>query len=348
MARNRGHRQGRQRVPSPECDGHCKLAGMRVLVTGGSGFIGTNVVEWFLQRGDAVLNIDIAPPKIEAHRDVYRKVDIMDRPALAKAFGDFQPTVVIHLAARADLEQRKGLEHFAPNIAGVTNIIDAARATGGVQRSIFTSTRLVFDLGYEPRHETDYHASLLYGESKAKGEDLVRAAPDDLGEWIIVRPTGIWGPWFASSYRTVFQLIRKGMYVNLSGGPVYKSYGYVENLAYQLQQLADAPGDLVHRKTFYLADYQPVAVAEWASQIAAAFRSRPIRTVPVSLFRVAAAAGDIINRFGLEFPMTSFRLNNLTHDMVYDISATEAVVGTLPFSVEEGIDRTIEWLRRHG
>jgi nucleoside-diphosphate-sugar epimerase len=334
-----------RRLREPE---HCKLAVMRVLVTGGSGFIGTNVVEGFLQRGDAVLNIDIAPPKIDAHRDVYREVDIMDRPALDKAFGDFRPTVVIHLAARADLEQRKGLEHFAPNIAGVTNIIDAVRITGGVERTIFTSTRLVFDLGYEPRHETDYHASLLYGESKAKGEDLVRAAPDDLGEWIIVRPTGIWGRWFDSSYRTVFRLIRKGMYVNPSGGPVYKSYGYVENLVFQLQQLADAPRDLVHRKTFYLADYHPVVVAEWASQIAEAYGSRPIRTAPVSLFRVAAAAGDVLGKIGYKFPMHSFRLNNLTHDMVYDMSATEAVVGALPFSVEEGIDRTIEWLRRQG
>jgi nucleoside-diphosphate-sugar epimerase len=318
---------------------------MRVLVTGGSGFIGTNVVEGFLQRGDAVLNIDVGPPKIDAHRDVYRKVDIMDRPSLEKAFVDFQPTVVIHLAARADLEQREGLEHFAPNIAGVTNVIDAARATG-VQRSIFTSTRLVFDLGYQPRHECDYHASLLYGVSKAKGEDLVRAAPDDLGEWIIARPTGIWGPWFGNPYRSFFQMVRRGMYFDPSGGPVYKSYGYVENLVYQLQRLAEAPEDLVNRKTFWLADYHPVVVAEWASQIAEAFGSGPIRTVPVSLLRVAAAAGDGVGRFGYAFPMTSFRLNNLTHDMVYDMSATEAVVGSLPFSLEEGTARTIEWLRQ--
>jgi nucleoside-diphosphate-sugar epimerase len=333
----------RRKVP-----GHCKLAGMRLLVTGGSGFIGTNVVEGFLQRGDAVLSLDVVAPKIDAHRDVYQKVDIMDRPALKKAFGDFQPTVVIHLAARADLEQRKGLEHFAPNIAGVTNIIDAARGSGGVRRSIFASTRLVFDLGYEPRHECDYHASLLYGVSKAKGEDLVRAAPDDLGEWIIVRPTGIWGPWFGKPYRSFFEMVRRGMFVNPSGGPVYKSYGYVENLVHQLQRLAEAPEDLVNRKTFFLADYHPVVVAAWASQIAEAFASRPIRTMPLSLFRVAAAAGDVVGRFGHEFPMTSFRLNNLTHDMVYDMSATEAVVGSLPFSVEEGTARTIEWLRRHG
>jgi nucleoside-diphosphate-sugar epimerase len=137
------------------------------------------------------------------------------------------------------------------------------------------------------------------------------------------------------------------MYVNPSGGPVYKSYGYVENLVHQLQRLTEAQEDLVNGKTFWLADYRPVVVLEWASQIAKAFGSRPIRTMPVSLLRVAAAAGDVVGRFGYGFPMTSFRLNNLTHDMVYDTSATEAVVGSLPFSLEEGTARTIEWLRLH-
>jgi nucleoside-diphosphate-sugar epimerase len=204
--------------------------------------------------------------------------------------------------------------------------------------------------GYGARYllPLDYHATTLYGISKAKGEDLVRAAGDDLGGWIIVRPTGIWGPWFGEPYRSFFQMVRRGIYVNPSGRPVYKSYGYVDNFVHQVQRLTEAPEHLVNGRTFWLADYHPVVVADWASQIAKAFGSRPIRTVPVSLFRVAAAAGDVIGRFGYGFPMTSFRLNNLTHDMVYDTSDTEAVVGSLPFSLEEGTARTIDWLRLHG
>ena len=205
----------------------------------------------------------------------------------------------------------------------------------------------MFDLGYQPRHETDYHASTLYGISKSRGEDIVRSATD-LGGWTIVRPTGIWGPWFGEPYRRFFELIRRGSYVHPSARPILKSFGYVENLVHQLHRLAQAPPARVHGRTFWLADYQPVVVSEWASDIAAKSGARSIPTVPVSFLRVAAVVGDLAAKVGVGFPMTSFRLDNLTTDMVFDLSATEEVVGSLPFSAEQGTSRTIEWLRQRG
>ncbi|MEZ0359021.1 NAD-dependent epimerase/dehydratase family protein [Mycobacterium sp. SA01] len=321
---------------------------MRVLVTGGAGFIGTNFVEHLLQRGDAVCSIDIAAPKNNSHRNVYKRVDLLDRPALTEVLADFKPTEVVHLGARTDMEQRKGLEHFAANIAGVENLIEAIKAVGGVRRTIFASSRLVFDLGYVPRYETDYHASTLYGQSKTKGEELVRAAPEAIGTWTIVRPTGIWGPWFGEPYLSFFSLIKKGLYVNPGRKVVRKSYGYVGNFVHQLQRLLEVEESSVDRKTFLLADYQPVVVADWANQIATHFGSRPVKTVPASALRAAAAVGDGLGKFGKRFPMTSFRFNNMVTDMVYDTADTETVVGPLPFTLEVATAQTIEWMRQHG
>jgi GlcNAc-P-P-Und epimerase len=320
----------------------------RVLVTGGSGFIGTNVVAAFLRGGHAVLNVDIAPPKDSSHTRCWRHIDIMDRGALQEAFTSFRPELVIHLAARADLDEHKNLAGYATNIQGVSNVIDAIIEVGSVERSFFTSTRLVFDLGYRPTHERDYHASTLYGLSKAHGEELVREAPVALGTWTILRPTGIWGPWFGVPYADFFSTIDRGLYVHPGRQVVYKAYGYVENTVYQIHRLASVATEMVHGQTFWVADYHPVLVREWARLIQEALGARPIRSLPIPTLKAIALVGDAIQRLGIgHAPLTSFRLNNMVSDMLYDTTPLAALVGPLPYSLQQGVDRTVAWIRRH-
>lgn len=319
----------------------------RVLVTGGSGFIGTNVVAAFVRDGHSVLNVDIAPPKDPSHAPCWRRIDIMDRRALQEGFTSFRPALVIHLAARADLDERKNLAGYATNIQGVSNVIDAIIEVGSVERSFFASSRLVFDLGYQPKHDRDYHASTLYGLSKAHGEELVRDAPVGLGTWTILRPTGIWGPWFGVPYADFFNTIDRGLYVHPGRREVYKAYGYVENTVYQIQRLASVATSKVHGQTFWVADYPPVQVREWARLIQEALGARRIRSVPVPALKVIALVGDAIQRSGIAHaPLTSFRLNNMVSNMLYDTAPLEALVGSLPYTLQQGVDRTVAWIRR--
>jgi len=225
-------------------------------------------------------------------------------------------------------------------------MIQAIIAAGSVERSFFTSTRLVCDLGYVPKHDRDYKASTTYGLSKARGEELVREASPAVGTWTILRPTGIWGPWFGVPYRDFFKTIQSGLYVHPGRGTVRKSYGYVENTIYQIERLIEQPAADIHAQTFLLADYPAVSVREWAELIQQKLGARRIRSVPIPLLRAAGTIGDIVQRIGLgHSPLTSFRVNNMVTDMVYDTSPLEAIVGQLPFSPEEGVDRTIEWLK---
>src|SRR6266516_8060523 len=93
-------------------------SGVRVLITGGSGFIGTNAVEYFAARGSDVLNLDIRPPRNPAHRAVWRESDIQDHSALRTAVKAFDPHYVIHLAARTDLLETKDIRGYAANYEG--------------------------------------------------------------------------------------------------------------------------------------------------------------------------------------------------------------------------------------
>ena len=321
--------------------------GRRVLVTGGSGFIGTNVVDKYLEEGWVVLNVDIAPPKRPSQLEDWRQVDILNPTDLREAFTSFRPDLVVHLAAKTVLNERTDLAHYSANIAGVQNVIDAVQAAGSVERTFFASSRLVSRLGYVPRDDVDYQPSTLYGLSKVRGEQLVRAAPAALGTWIILRPTGIWGPWFGVPYRDFFRTIERGRYVHPAGRDARKSYGYVENTVYQLQGLAARPSSDVHGRTFLLADYPPLSVRSWATLIQEALGTRGIPSVPVPVLKAVALSGDALERLGLKHPpLTSFRLNNLISDMVYDTTSLEEVVGPLPFTAEQGVERTVAWLRQ--
>jgi nucleoside-diphosphate-sugar epimerase len=252
---------------------------------------------------------------------------------------------VLHLAARADLAERRSLSWYAANIQGVTNVVNAITASGSVTRSVFASSRLVFDLGYVPLHERDYHPSTLYGQSKAQGEEIVRSAPAALGAWTIVRPTGIWGPWFGSPYLDLFRAIRRGVYVHPGRRQVRKSYGYVENTVRQMMALLVAPEAAVHGKTFWLAD-QPVVVREWTELIADELNAPRIRTLPVALLRSIGRLGDVVEAAGAgPAPLTSFRVNNMATDMLYDTTELISVVGPPAVSLAEGVRRTVDWLQ---
>jgi nucleoside-diphosphate-sugar epimerase len=320
----------------------------RLLITGGSGFIGTNLVDAAIRAGFTVLNVDIAPPKKPEHQDVWGKVDILDRDELIRTFETFRPGAVVHLAARADLAERRSMQWYAANVQGVSNVVDAIVTSGSVSRSVFASSRLVFDLGYLPRHERDYHASTLYGQSKAHGEEIVRTSPDTLGIWTIVRPTGIWGPWFGKPYFDLFQAIHRGLYVHPGRRRVRKSYGYVENTVRQLIGLLVAAEAAIHGKTFWLAD-PPVVVHEWTESIADEMNAPPIRTVPIPALRILGRLGDVIEAAGVgRPPLTSFRVNNMVTDMLFDTSAVESVIGPAAVTTAEGVRRTVAWFLQTG
>ena len=100
----------------------------RVLVTGGSGFIGTNLVESQLAAGRAVLNVDRSEPRNADHAPHWRRMDMLDRDGLARLVGEFGPTHVLHMAARTDLDS-DDISSYATNMEGVENLMIGVRVS---------------------------------------------------------------------------------------------------------------------------------------------------------------------------------------------------------------------------
>lgn len=318
---------------------------LRVLITGGSGFIGTNLVEQFRGRGHDIVNIDINPPRNQQHTSLWKQVNILNHDLLRDTVEAFSPNLVFHMAARTDLEgQRTG--DYPANVKGVRNMLECLKLLPDLRRAVFASSMLVCKLGYQPVTDDDYSPTTAYGASKVEGERLVRSLGDSL-PWVMVRPTSLWGPWFDAPYRNFFDAVCAGWYFHPKGITVRRSYGLVLNSVYQLERLAFADASLVSTRTFYLADYQPIELRAWAELICQAFGAPAIKEAPLWLLRFAAAAGDALRAVGMKNPpLTSFRLSNLMTEAVLEIGPLEKVCGRTPFRTEEGVQITVDWIQR--
>ncbi len=319
----------------------------RIIVTGGSGFIGTNAVEHFFNRGDKVLNLDIKPPQNGAHYPYWVKCDILNLEMYQEVAVSFDPEFWVHLAARTDLHETQSIDGYITNTVGVSNTIKVISQCPHVAHAIFASSRMVCRIGYQPTSDEDYCPPNLYGESKVLGERMVRNCQIMAG-WTIVRPTSIWGPWFDVPYRLFFDSVRRGNYVQPKGLNPEKSFGYVGNTVFQIARLLTTPRQLVDKKVIYLCDYPPLHLLQWANLVSKQFGRNGIVEVPLVLLKAAASVGDVAYRLGwLRVPLTSFRLSNLVCPMLHETATLESVCGPLPYSLEEGVRLTISWMRSH-
>lgn len=318
---------------------------MRYLVTGGSGFIGTNLIEALLKKGNQVLNIDIKRPKKEDHFICWEKIDILDLASLSQSIKIFNPEIIFHLAARTDLNG-KSIEDYQANTLGVKNLITSIKDLQKLQLIVFASSRLVCEIGYTPKDDFDFRPTTPYGESKVFGENLIRACESSIPcAWTIVRPTSIWGPWFDIPYKTFFTAIQNGRYLHPGSIKIPKSFGFVGNTIYQLLSISNSTKDDVNKKVFYLADYSPIDVLNFAKAIKHNFQAPNIKTLNINLLKILALIGDLFRVIGWKsVPLTTFRLNNLITPMIHNTETLEKITGALPYTVEDGVKITVDWM----
>ncbi len=320
----------------------------KVVITGGSGFIGTNLVEYLANHVWEVENFDIKPPVNRVYTDYWRRVDVMDKDGFIKALDEFSPGTLVHLAARTNIDESGSLDDYALNTIGVSNVIEAVNQTHSIERTILCSSQLVCRIGYKPTLDDDYCPDTLYGLSKSQGEQIVRRSDFNRSTWTIIRPTSIWGPWFDIPYKNFFETIQQKRYFHPSHMKTYKQWGYVGNTVYEIAKILEAGSENIDRQTFYIADFEPVLLEEFANGIREEFGNQKIRRLPGWFFKIAGLIGDMLSRIGLKnFPMTSFRFRNMITDELCDSSSLELIVGKLPFTLKEGISNTIDWMRKN-
>lgn len=316
----------------------------RILVTGGSGFIGTNIIEDFIQKGYEVLNVDWNKPKISERESIWRNVDIVDFNKLKDTITEFNPNYILHLAARTDLDG-KNLEDYNQNIVGVENILRVVKELPNIKKIIITSSKFVTTNGYKIKDQFDYCPHTVYGMSKVETEKIVWNNKPEC-DWCIIRPTSIWGPWFGVPYRNFFDLVMKRMYFHIGKTKCYKTYGYIGNSIYQIESLLFTKTENVDNKVFYIGDEPAYEINEWADEIAAELGFK-VPIMPVWFVKLLAWFGDFLGLFKVHFPMQSFRFRNMTSDGINDMTNTYAISHDLPYTRLDGVNETLAWMKEY-
>lgn len=316
----------------------------RILITGASGFIGTNLLEDLLNKNYEVLNVDFNKPKIKERNNVWKNVDIVDYSIFEATVLDFNPDYIVHLAARTDLDGKK-ISDYAANTVGVKNLMRIVRKLPNLKKVIIASSKFVTKNGYHIKDQFDYCPHTVYGKSKVITEKTVWANKPKC-DWCIIRPTSIWGPYFGVPYRNFFDMVMKRMYFHIGKTKCHKTYGYIGNAVYQIEQLLFNDTTDEKNKVFYIGDEPAYEINEWADEIAEELGYKVIR-MPVWVVKCLAKFGDFLGLFGVHFPMQSFRFNNMTNDGINDMTNTFKIAPDIPYTRLEGTKETIKWIKEY-
>jgi dTDP-4-dehydrorhamnose reductase len=167
---------------------------MRILVTGGTGLVGSNVIKVAREEYDAEVVATLYARKPEVPWDVrVAHLDLEDPDSVRKVVEDHQPQAVIHCAAPRD-EDRLEVDHewgWRVMAAGTRAMADACHAVGA--RLVFVSSDWVFGHGGQPPYgeESPPCPANYFGLLKTVGETLVSSRCED---YAIVRIAGVYGP----------------------------------------------------------------------------------------------------------------------------------------------------------
>ena len=319
---------------------------MRVLVTGGGGFLGAAIVRALLGRGISVRTLArgdypwLTRAGVEAIRG-----DLCDTKTVSQACVGMD--AVFHVAALPGVWGDDALFE-ATNVGGTQNILEGCRAAG-VPHLIYSSSPSVVHRagGIEGADESlPYPQSwpAPYPRTKAEAERRVREANSPTLKTVSLRPHLIWGPGDPNLLPRLVDRARSGRLKKIGEGDPLIDSVYIDNAADahllawdRLREGADIGG-----KVYFITNGEPMGCWTLINKLLATQGVGPLKgqvSRPMAL-RAAAVLEWVWRKFALagEPPLTHFVVEELTCPHYFDISAARRDLGYVPkVSIEEGL-----------
>ena len=318
----------------------------RVLVTGGSGFVGANLVTELLDRGHEVRSFDRASSPLPAHPQLeVVEGDICDADIVAAAVDGvdtvFHTAAIIDLMGGASVTEEYRQRSFAVNVTGTENLVHAAQKAG-VQRFVYTASNSVvmggqkISGGDETLPYTERFND-LYTETKVVAERFVLSQNGVDGMLTCsIRPSGIWGRGDQTMFRKVFESVLAGHVKVLVGGKNVKlDNSYVHNLIHGFILAAEhlVDGGSAPGQAYFINDGEPINMFEFSRPVVEACgQPWPKLRVPGRLVWLVMTVWQWFHfRFGLSKPMLEpLAVERLYLDNYFSIGKAQRDLGYQP------------------
>jgi dihydroflavonol-4-reductase len=325
------------------------------VVLGGTGFLGSHVVERLAKRDRHLTIVSRGdgwpwgdPPNGVRHRSI----DITSQDAqrqLDKVLAN--ASVVVNLTGILARPTHRNDAYTRLHVDGTHRVVDAlAHAKVPRSRLIHVSTTGVLGpTTTAPRDEEAIPApSTVYERTKLEGETIALAARRPNREVVIVRPGMVYGPRDLHLFRW-FQAIEQGTYWPVAGGRALWQPIFVDDLVRGIEAALDVEG--ADGQTFHLAGTERLTIVELYARIAQIL-GRPARTASIPR-PLAMAAGVLLEAaykpWHRDPPLSRARVRTMTENRVYAIDRAETLLGFRPeISLNQGLVLTINWYRMRG
>lgn len=326
---------------------------MKILVTGGGGFLGRKLCEGLVARGYRVASFNRGRyPALDALGVEQLQGDLADRAAVIDAARGCQ--AVFHNAAKAGAWGDYDSYHRA-NVMGTGNVLAACRAHG-IDRLVYTSTPSVTHRATHPveggsADKVPYGEDLKapYAATKQIAEKIVLAANDDTLATVALRPRLIWGPGDNQLLPRLVERARAGRLALVGDGRNLIDTTYVDNAAQAHFDAFDhlAVGSACAGRAYFISNGEPWTMERMVNRLLRATGTPEVhRHLP---FRLAYAAGALAEtlwpllRLRGEPPMTRFLAEQLSTSHWYSMEPARRDFGYVPrVSMEEGMRRVAE------
>ena len=323
---------------------------MRVLITGGGGFLGSGIAKRLHEK-----NYDVSVLGRHHYSHLPKNIksfqgDIRDFDFLVRVFADVD--TVFHTAAFPGIWGRKEDFHTI-NVNGTRNVIKAC-LLGGVKKLVFTSSPSVIygGVNLEGVDETiPYPENFMceYSRSKAIAEKLVIEANGENLATVSIRPHLIWGPGDPHLVPRILAKSDSGRLIRVGRGENKVDIIYIDNAVSAHLKACDALGigKPLAGKVYFVSDGEPVKLWDWIDELLIK-TGRPPVSRSIS-YTTATKVGHFLEgvysfcRIKVEPPMTRFMASQLATSHYFNITRARNDFGYEPvISPDEGLSRLIQ------